>query len=64
MSPQELCYDPDTMTGTVWSFHFKESAGSDWTVQDPSYNGLPCRKMAFLPGGSVKGRVAAVQRCL
>jgi hypothetical protein len=51
---QELCYDPDTMTGTVWSFRFKESAGNDWTAQDPWYNGLPCRKMVFLPDGSVK----------
>jgi hypothetical protein len=54
VSREELCYDPDTMTGTVWSFRFKESAGSDWTVQDPWYNGLPCRKMVFLPDGSVK----------
>jgi hypothetical protein len=59
VSRQELCYDVDTMTGTVWSFRFKESAGSDWTVQDPWYNGLPCRKMVFLPDGSVKQYIPA-----
>lgn len=50
----ELCYDPETHTGTVWSFRFKESAGSDWTTMDPWYNGLPCRKMVFLRDGSVQ----------
>jgi hypothetical protein len=50
----ELFDDPVTMQGTVWSFRFKESAGSDWTLMDPWYNGLPCRKMVFLPDGSIK----------
>ncbi|CAB9528357.1 expressed unknown protein [Seminavis robusta] len=49
----ELCYDPDTHTGTVWSFRFKESAGADWTQTDPWHNGLPCRKMVCLKDGSV-----------
>jgi hypothetical protein len=35
ITPDELCYDPETRTGTVWSFRFKESAGVDWTVSDP-----------------------------
>mmetsp|Transcript_1441 Transcript_1441/g.1965 ORF Transcript_1441/g.1965 Transcript_1441/m.1965 type:complete len:444 (+) Transcript_1441:96-1427(+) len=51
---KELCYDPTTQRGTVWSFRFKESAGSDWTAMDPWYNGLPCRKLVFLSDGSIK----------
>ncbi|KAL7564781.1 hypothetical protein ACA910_021044 [Epithemia clementina (nom. ined.)] len=51
---KELCYNPATKQGTVWSFRFKESAGSDWTLADPWYNGGPCRKMVFLRDGTVK----------
>jgi len=54
LTQKELCYDPETQSGTIWSFRFKESAGSDWTLMDPWYNGLPCRKMVFLPDGSIK----------
>jgi hypothetical protein len=59
VSREELCYDSETMTGTVWSFRFKESAGSDWTSVDPWYNGLQCRKMVFLRDGSVKQYIPA-----
>ena len=51
---EELVFNPDTRTGTIWSFRFKESAGPDWTSWDPWYNGQPCRKMVFLDDGSVK----------
>jgi len=54
ISREELCFDAETMQGTVWSFRFKESAGSDWTVQDPWFNGMPCRKMVFLVDGTVQ----------
>jgi hypothetical protein len=50
----ELLFDPDTKTGTIWSFRFKEAAGTDWTSWDPWYRGQPCRKMVFLQDGSVK----------
>lgn len=51
---EEMCYDPDTGIGTVWSFRFKESAGADWTSTDPWYDGLSSRKMVFLKDGSVR----------
>ena len=51
---EELCYDPDQQTGTIWSFRFKECAGVDWTSADPWHCGLPCRKMVLLKDGSVK----------
>ena len=51
---KELCYDPVRKQGTVWSFRFKESAGSEWTLVDPWYNGEPCRQMVFLRDGTVK----------
>jgi F-box-like len=50
----ELMFDPCTRTGTVWSFRFKEAAGTDWTSWDPWYHGQPCRKMVFLQDGKVK----------
>lgn len=50
----ELCYDEETRTGTIWSFRFKEAAGPDWTRHDPWYNGMHARKMVFLRDGSVK----------
>jgi hypothetical protein len=49
----ELCYDISTQQGTIWSFRFKESAGADWTSVDPWYSGQPCRKMVFLPNGTM-----------
>lgn len=52
--PEELLFDPATKTGTVWSFRFKESAGSDWTSWDPWFLGQPCRKLVFLEDGSCK----------
>lgn len=52
---EELCYNPgEASVGTVWSFRFKESAGSDWTAADPWYLGQPCRKMVFLRDHSMK----------
>ena len=51
---EELVFDPDTGNGTIWSFRFKEAAGSDWTSIDPWYNYQPCRKMVFLDDGKVK----------
>lgn len=55
---EELLFDPSKMKGTVWSFRFKESAGGDWTTQDPWYSGEACRKMVFLNGGIVKEFIA------
>lgn len=55
----ELCYDPVTRQGTVWSFRFKSSAGTDWTSADPWYNGDACRQMVFLIDGTVKQYVPA-----
>jgi hypothetical protein len=54
LTREELIFDPDTGTGTIWSFRFKEAAGIDWTSFDPWYNHQPCRKMVFLENGSVK----------
>mmetsp|Transcript_22182 Transcript_22182/g.54933 ORF Transcript_22182/g.54933 Transcript_22182/m.54933 type:complete len:405 (-) Transcript_22182:78-1292(-) len=51
---EELIFDPETGSGTIWSFRFKEAAGIDWTTVDPWYNNQPCRKMVFLEDGSVK----------
>lgn len=50
----EFCFDPETGAGTIWSFRFKESAGSDWTSVDPWYQGQPCRRMVFLRDGTMK----------
>lgn len=61
---EEVCYDPDNHTGTIWSFRFKESAGADWTNTDPWYNNLPCRKMVFLKDGSVRQYVPAEKATL
>lgn len=49
----ELCFDPVTQQGTIWSFRFKESAGRDWTLADPWYHDEPCRQMIFLRNGTV-----------
>jgi hypothetical protein len=51
---EELCFNLETGTGTIWSFRFKESAGSDWTSHDPWYSGAPCRKIIFLRDGTMK----------
>jgi hypothetical protein len=53
ITTQELCYDLATHQGTIWSFRFKESAGTDWTSVDPWYLGQPCRKMVFLSTGTM-----------
>ena len=45
VSLEELCYDESPLKGgPVWSFRFKESAGSDWTSWDPWWNGKQARK--------------------
>lgn len=54
LTMEELCYDPDAETGTIWSFRFKEAAGADWTSFDPWYNHLPCRKLVFLKDGTIQ----------
>ena len=54
VEPHEFVFDPETRTGTIWSFRFKEAAGTDWTSWDPWYQGQPCRKMVFLQDGIVK----------
>jgi hypothetical protein len=50
----ELCFNPQTKRGTIWSIRFKEAAGPDWTSFDPWFNHQPCRKMVFLEDGEVK----------
>jgi hypothetical protein len=50
----EICYDLETRTGTVWSVRFKDTAGEDWTEWDPWYHHKPCRKMVLLRDGRVK----------
>ena len=62
ISREELIYDPETRSGTIWSFRFKESAGPDWTSWDPWYRGEPCRKMVFLDDGTVKQYVPRQQQ--
>jgi F-box-like len=52
--PNELVYVPETETGPIWSFRFKEAAGPEWTAWDPWWNGRAARKMVFLPDGSVR----------
>ena len=53
---EDICYDLNP--SAVWSFRFKESAGSDWTSVDPWFNGEPCREMVFYSDGSVKQFIA------
>ncbi|EED89818.1 hypothetical protein THAPSDRAFT_269495 [Thalassiosira pseudonana CCMP1335] len=50
----DLCFDADhNKSGIVWSFRFKESAGSDWTSWDPWWNGRTARKLVFLRNGTI-----------
>ena len=51
---EEVTYDLESKTGTVWSVRFKENAGEDWTRWDPWYQHKPCRKMVLLRDGTVK----------
>ena len=53
----DLCYDPETATGTVFHFRFKEAAGNSWTSFDPWHAGRAPRKMVFLRDGTVKEMV-------
>lgn len=50
----ELCYDPVSHSGTVWSFRFKSAAGPAWTSIDPWYSGGEARRMVFLKDGTVR----------
>ena len=50
----EVTYDLESKTGTVWTVRFKETAGEDWTRWDPWYQHKPCRKMVLLRDGTVK----------
>lgn len=50
----DLCYDPETKSGTVWHFRFKEAAGNSWTSFDPWHAGRAPRRMVFLRNGTVK----------
>jgi hypothetical protein len=52
--PDELLFVPETETGPIWSFRFKEAAGPEWTAWDPWWNGRAARKMVFVPDGSVR----------
>lgn len=52
----EFCYDLNPTA--VWSFRFKESAGTDWTSADPWFRGLPCREMVFFSNGKVQQFIA------
>jgi len=56
MHRSEFCFDHPGRggDGTVWSFRFKESAGTDWTSVDPWYSGKKARKFVFLTNGTVK----------
>lgn len=54
VSLEELCFDESpNKRGPIWSFRFKESAGSDWTSWDPWWNGKEARKMVFLRDGRI-----------
>ena len=37
-----------------WSFRFKQSAGEQWTDQDPWWQQLPARTVQFLPDGVLR----------
>lgn len=52
--PNEILFIPETETGPIWSFRFKEAAGPEWTAWDPWWNGRAARKMVFLQDGSVR----------
>jgi hypothetical protein len=51
---EELCYNVNSRTGTIWNFRFKEAAGLEWTLLDPWYAGEDARQLIFLPCGAVK----------
>ena len=51
---EELIYNHDTATGTIWSFRFKQVAGAEWTQHDPWHQGLAARQMVFLANGVVR----------
>ena len=54
---EELCYNVELNEGTIWSFRFKEAAGTEWTSADPWHKGQLCRKFVFLPNGTMKEAV-------
>lgn len=50
----ELCFDMQRATGTIFSFRFKQAAGSEWTSSDPWHKHQEARRMVFLRDGSVR----------
>lgn len=54
MHRNELLFNVETNTGTIWKFRFKKSAGTDWTTLDPWYQGKKPRQFVFLENGIVK----------
>ena len=51
---RELIFDPNTKEGTIWSFRFKATAGSEWTSRDPWWTGGgKARETVFLEDGRV-----------
>jgi hypothetical protein len=51
---EELCFNPTTKEGIIWSFRFKATAGADWTSWDPWWTGNNnAREMVFLADGRV-----------
>ena len=54
----ELVFDPSNPSSTVWSFRFKNVAGSEWTRTDPWHDGREARQFVFLANGQVKQLVA------
>lgn len=51
---EELCFFVSSQQGTIWSFRFKKSAGTDWTSNDPWYSGKQEKQMVFLTDNTVK----------
>lgn len=54
LTEQDLCYDPTSQSGTIWSFRFKASAGTAWTEFDPWHAGNEARTMVFLRDGTIQ----------
>lgn len=50
----EFCFIPETETGPIWDFRFKEAAGPDWTSWDPWWSNREARRMVFLQDGTLK----------
>lgn len=53
ITENELCYDPISQSGTIWSFRMKRAAGPSWTDADPWHHGREARKLVFLRDGRI-----------